>query len=128
MSAAPQASTPPSPSPSALDRLHRIGVIGAGQMGGGIAHVCALAGFDVVMTDIGDDALQRGLTAIDRNLVSRLDHAAYLGRELARRTRSRHRAALRAGRSTGTRSQHALWLHGVILRTGCCRYRHSGPA
>jgi len=68
MSAAPQASTPPSPSPSALDRLHRIGVIGAGQMGGGIAHVCALAGFDVVMTDIGDDALQRGLTAIDRNL------------------------------------------------------------
>ena len=66
MSAAPQASTPPSP--SALDRLHRIGVIGAGQMGGGIAHVCALAGFDVVMTDIGDDALQRGLTAIDRNL------------------------------------------------------------
>ena len=35
MSAAPQASTPPSP--SALDRLHRIGVIGAGQMGGGIA-------------------------------------------------------------------------------------------
>ena len=76
----------------------------------------------------GHAAVELYMMAIDRNLVSRLDHAAYLGRELARRTRSRHRAALRAGRSTGTRSQHALWLHGVILRTGCCRYRHSGPA
>jgi len=51
-----------------LDRLSRIGVIGSGQMGGGIAHVCALAGYDVVVTDINDDALQRGREAIDRNL------------------------------------------------------------
>jgi len=59
---------PPSSAPSTLERLHRIGVIGAGQMGGGIAHVCALAGFDVVMIDIDDDAVQRGRTAIERNL------------------------------------------------------------
>jgi len=51
-----------------LDRLRRIGVIGSGQMGGGIAHVCALAGYDVVVTDINDDALQRGREAIDSNL------------------------------------------------------------
>ena len=51
-----------------VDRLHRIGIIGAGQMGGGIAHVCALAGLDVVVTDINDEALQRGRVAIDRNL------------------------------------------------------------
>jgi 3-hydroxybutyryl-CoA dehydrogenase len=50
------------------DRLRRIGVIGAGQMGSGIAHVCALAGFDVVLTDITDEALQRGRQVIDRNL------------------------------------------------------------
>ncbi|MBV8937266.1 MAG: 3-hydroxybutyryl-CoA dehydrogenase [Alphaproteobacteria bacterium] len=37
-------------------------------MGGGIAHVCALAGIDVVITDIDDEALQRGRQAIDRNL------------------------------------------------------------
>jgi len=51
-----------------LDRLRRIGVIGAGQMGGGIAHVCALAGFKIVVTDISEEALQRGREAIDRNL------------------------------------------------------------
>jgi len=51
-----------------IDRLRRIGVIGAGQMGGGIAHVCALAGFEVTLTDISEEALQRGHRAIDRNL------------------------------------------------------------
>jgi 3-hydroxybutyryl-CoA dehydrogenase len=51
-----------------VDRLRRIGVIGAGQMGGGIAHVCALAGFEIIVTDINDEALRRGREAIDRNL------------------------------------------------------------
>jgi 3-hydroxybutyryl-CoA dehydrogenase len=51
-----------------LDRLRRIGVIGAGQMGAGIAHVCALAGFEVVVTDVDDEALQHGHDAIDHNL------------------------------------------------------------
>jgi 3-hydroxybutyryl-CoA dehydrogenase len=57
-----------SAAPASLDRLRRIGVIGAGQMGGGIAHVCALSGIDVVVTDINDEALQRGRRAIERNL------------------------------------------------------------
>jgi 3-hydroxybutyryl-CoA dehydrogenase len=48
--------------------LRRIGVIGAGQMGAGIAHVCALAGFEVVLTDINEEALQRGREAILRNM------------------------------------------------------------
>jgi 3-hydroxybutyryl-CoA dehydrogenase len=51
-----------------FDRLRRIGVIGAGQMGGGIAHVCALAGFEITLTDISEEALQRGRETIDRNL------------------------------------------------------------
>jgi 3-hydroxybutyryl-CoA dehydrogenase len=53
---------------STFDSLHRIGVIGAGQMGAGIAHVCALAGLEVALTDVGEEALQRGRETIDRNL------------------------------------------------------------
>jgi 3-hydroxybutyryl-CoA dehydrogenase len=71
-----------------LDRLRRIGVIGAGQMGAGIAHVCALAGFEVALTDVGEAALQRGRETIDRNLsrqvargkIREADKAAALGR------------------------------------------------
>jgi len=48
--------------------LKTIGIIGAGQMGNGIAHVCALAGYDVVLNDISDDALQSGMAAIERNM------------------------------------------------------------
>ena len=66
MSAAPSADAPPAA--PRIERLNRIGVIGAGQMGGGIAHVCALAGLDVVMTDISEEAARRGRDAIERNL------------------------------------------------------------
>ena len=48
--------------------IKTVGVIGAGQMGNGIAHVCALAGYDVLMTDIKQEALDRALTQIDRNM------------------------------------------------------------
>jgi 3-hydroxybutyryl-CoA dehydrogenase len=51
-----------------LERIRRIGVIGAGQMGGGIAHVCALAGFEVVLTDIEAAALANAVATIERNL------------------------------------------------------------
>ena len=43
-----------------------IGVIGAGTMGNGIAQVCARAGYEVVMRDVSDEFLQRGLAAIER--------------------------------------------------------------
>jgi 3-hydroxybutyryl-CoA dehydrogenase len=61
---------------ASLDRLRRIGVIGAGQMGGGIAHVCALGGFDVVVTDINDEALQHGRQTIERNLTRQVARGA----------------------------------------------------
>jgi 3-hydroxybutyryl-CoA dehydrogenase len=53
---------------ASLEPLSRIGIIGAGQMGGGIAHVCALVGIVVVVTDVNEEALQRGHQAIERNL------------------------------------------------------------
>jgi len=48
--------------------IRRVGIVGAGQMGRGIAHVCALAGLDVVMTDVNAEALAAGCQAIEQNL------------------------------------------------------------
>ncbi|HVB18170.1 MAG TPA: 3-hydroxybutyryl-CoA dehydrogenase [Stellaceae bacterium] len=48
--------------------IRHIGVIGAGQMGRGIAHVCALAGYNVVLTDINAEALAKARDIIDANL------------------------------------------------------------
>jgi len=46
----------------------QIAVIGAGQMGNGIAHVAAAAGFPVMMIDVSSDALARGRATIEKNL------------------------------------------------------------
>jgi 3-hydroxybutyryl-CoA dehydrogenase len=48
--------------------IRRIGIIGAGQMGRGIAHVCALAGLDVVLTDVSAAVLAAAKEAIERSL------------------------------------------------------------
>jgi 3-hydroxybutyryl-CoA dehydrogenase len=48
--------------------IQRIGVIGAGQMGSGIAHVCALAGFKVRLADVAQDVLDKSLARIGQNL------------------------------------------------------------
>ena len=48
--------------------IERIGVVGAGQMGNGIAHVCALAGYEVLMTDISEDALVAALASVGKNM------------------------------------------------------------
>ena len=48
--------------------IERVGVIGAGQMGNGIAHVLSLAGFDVVLEDINPEAVDKGLQRIERNM------------------------------------------------------------
>jgi 3-hydroxybutyryl-CoA dehydrogenase len=48
--------------------IQRIGVIGAGQMGNGIAHVCALAGYDVVLTDVEKARADKALDIITSNM------------------------------------------------------------
>ncbi len=48
--------------------IRRVGVIGAGQMGNGIAHVFALAGFDVALHDVSEEALARAPEIIRGNL------------------------------------------------------------
>ncbi|PRX37724.1 3-hydroxybutyryl-CoA dehydrogenase [Meinhardsimonia xiamenensis] len=48
--------------------IHSVGVVGAGQMGNGIAHVFALAGYDVLLHDISREALDRALATIETNM------------------------------------------------------------
>ena len=68
--------------------IKKIGVIGAGQMGNGIAHVSALAGYDVVLNDISQDQLDKAVSTIEKNMkrqvsrgtISEKDAADALGR------------------------------------------------
>lgn len=48
--------------------IQQIMVIGAGQMGSGIAQVCAMAGYDVVLHDMKDEFVQKGIGTIQKNL------------------------------------------------------------
>jgi 3-hydroxybutyryl-CoA dehydrogenase len=50
------------------ETIRSVGVIGAGQMGNGIAHVCALAGYSVRLTDISPDRVRAGLATINGNM------------------------------------------------------------
>ena len=53
---------------SESDRKEKIAVVGAGQMGNGIAHVFAQSGFAVTMIDVAQTALDRGRSTIEKNL------------------------------------------------------------
>jgi len=53
---------------AAANTIRKVGIIGAGQMGSGIAHVCALSGFDVLLNDVAADRISAGLATISGNL------------------------------------------------------------
>jgi 3-hydroxybutyryl-CoA dehydrogenase len=81
-------------SPASTDALllepaiAQVGVVGAGQMGSGIAHVCALAGLTVVLLDVKAEALDKAMALmgrnmdrqISRNLITPVEKAEALGR------------------------------------------------
>jgi 3-hydroxybutyryl-CoA dehydrogenase len=48
--------------------IHSVGVVGAGQMGSGIAHVCALSGFEVRLNDVSADRIKAGIATINGNM------------------------------------------------------------
>ncbi|MCL6567659.1 MAG: 3-hydroxybutyryl-CoA dehydrogenase, partial [Meiothermus silvanus] len=66
--------------------IRKIGVVGAGQMGSGIAQVAAQAGYEVVLRDVEQRFLERGLAGIQRSLGKLL--------EKGRLTQKQHDAAL----------------------------------
>jgi len=71
-----------------VTKLSRIGVVGAGQMGNGIAHVCALSGYQVLLNDISGERIKAGLATISGNMarqvssgkISAAERTAALGR------------------------------------------------
>jgi 3-hydroxybutyryl-CoA dehydrogenase len=74
--------------------IQSVGVVGAGQMGNGIAHVFALAGYDVLLTDVSQDALDKAMELIDRNLERQASREKITSEE--------HRAAVARIRTTLT--------------------------
>src|SRR6185295_19152677 len=56
--------------------IKKVGVIGSGQMGNGIAHVAALAGFDVVLNDVSADRLKSGMATVNGNLARQVSKKA----------------------------------------------------
>jgi 3-hydroxybutyryl-CoA dehydrogenase len=52
--------------------IKTVGIIGAGQMGSGIAHVCALGGYDVLLHDVSRERIDAGLQTIDRNMARQM--------------------------------------------------------
>jgi 3-hydroxybutyryl-CoA dehydrogenase len=53
--------------------IKKVGIIGAGTMGAGIAQACAQAGLDVILRDIDDKFVQKGLASIDKNLAKAVE-------------------------------------------------------
>jgi len=51
-----------------MSKIETIGIIGAGQMGGGIAHVSALSGYNVLIYDISPDRIEKGIATISGNM------------------------------------------------------------
>ena len=52
--------------------IQSVGVIGAGQMGNGIAHVCALAGYSVMLNDVSGDRIKAGMATINGNMAKQV--------------------------------------------------------
>jgi 3-hydroxybutyryl-CoA dehydrogenase len=72
--------------------IKTIGVIGAGQMGNGIAHVSALAGYEVFIHDLAEERVRKGLATIDGNLARQV-HSGRISEEDRKAAVARVRAA-----------------------------------
>ena len=53
--------------------IKTIGIVGCGQMGSGIAEICAKAGFEVIVVEINDKALSQGLGKIQKSLAKAVE-------------------------------------------------------
>ncbi|BBH46781.1 3-hydroxybutyryl-CoA dehydrogenase [Pseudomonas sp. KU43P] len=72
--------------------IEQIAVIGAGTMGNGIAQVCAVAGYSVLLVDVSDAALERGVATLSKNLERQVNKGT-LDAERAEAAKSRIRTS-----------------------------------
>ena len=54
--------------------IQKVMVIGAGQMGSGIAQVCAMSGYEVLLHDLKDEYVEKGLGTITKNLSRQVEN------------------------------------------------------
>ena len=87
---------------SMVHPIRKIGIVGAGQMGNGIAHVCALSGYDVLLNDLATDRISAGLATINGNLARQVSRQRINDEE-------RQAAIKRIGRQHARRSAIAIW-------------------
>ncbi|HMA55767.1 MAG TPA: 3-hydroxybutyryl-CoA dehydrogenase [Pseudolabrys sp.] len=59
-----------------MAKIQSVGVIGAGQMGNGIAHVCAIAGYSVFLNDVSADRIKAGMATINGNMARQVSKKA----------------------------------------------------
>jgi 3-hydroxybutyryl-CoA dehydrogenase len=82
-----------------MTAIKTVGVIGAGQMGSGIAHVCALSGYDVLLNDVSQAQIDKGLDAVRRYLERQVSKSqmtqAQMDGALARVKSATHYSALK---------------------------------
>ena len=84
--------------------IRKVGVIGAGQMGSGIAHVCALAGFDVKLHDVSADRIKQALATINGNMARQVSKKI-ITEDQRQAALAKHRAGAVDGRFLRLRSR-----------------------
>ncbi|MBI2715095.1 MAG: 3-hydroxybutyryl-CoA dehydrogenase [Rhizobiales bacterium] len=88
-------------------KIQNVGVIGAGQMGNGIAHVCALAGFSVMLNDVSPDRIKAGMATINGNMT----------RQVSKKTISEDDRAKALGRIKAAEKYDALSACDIVIET-----------
>ncbi|CAN7607661.1 3-hydroxybutyryl-CoA dehydrogenase [Duganella sp. LjRoot269] len=91
--------------------IDTIGIVGSGLMGSGIAQVCAAAGLEVVLNDIDEAAIQRGLSTISESLTRMVTKE-----KIAAETAARIRARIRGGTEFGDLGQADFLIEAATER------------
>ena len=85
--------------------IEKVGVVGCGLMGSGIAHVAALAGFDTLVREVTPELVAKGLQSIEKNLQRQADKGTITA-SVRDETRARLRGTTKSRRFQGPRHRH----------------------